>query len=460
VRLSLRTLLAYGCPGLPLAALGLPLYVYLPGYYADELGLGLTAVGAVLLTARLFDVFSDPIIGAISDRYHIRGTRRKGLIVLGVPILMLGIEFLFRPLASISAWYLFFWSMLSYLGWTLIALPYSAWGAELSSNYHERARITVSREGFVIVGTLGAAAAPALFGDQQAVAETLNLLATALWVLIPLTVLIAVRLVPERSVGAPAVQWLQGVRLMRKNGPFLRLIAAYVLNGVSSGLPATLFILFVANVLNAPKWTGPLLVLYFAAGVLSLPVWLRLAHIWGKHRTWAASMLWACGVFVWVPFLGQGDVVLFAVICVLSGLSLGVDLALPASIQADVIDLDTLNGGGERAGLFFGLWGMATKLAFALAVGIAFPLLDLANFVPGEANTASALLTLAFLYGGLPVLLKLASVTLVWNFPLDKQAHTAIQDRMARANEEDSQNYETINTADVYEHEPNGVRKH
>ena len=60
----------------------MPLYVYLPGYYADELGLGLSAVGAILLIARLFDVFSDPIVGAISDRYHIRHTRRKGLMVL------------------------------------------------------------------------------------------------------------------------------------------------------------------------------------------------------------------------------------------------------------------------------------------------------------------------------------------------------------------------------------------
>ncbi len=433
VKLSPRTLLAYGCPGLPLAALGLPLYVYLPGYYAEELGLGLSAVGAVLLIARLFDVFSDPIIGAISDRYRIRQTRRKGLIFLGVPVLMLGIEFLFRPGASVSVWYLFTWSMISYLGWTMIALPYSAWGAELSDDYHERARITTSREGFVIVGTLAAAAAPALFGDQQAVKETLNLLATTLWILIPLTVLIVVWSVPERSVDAPAVKWLQGIRLMRDNAPFLRLIAAYVLNGVSSGLPATLFILFVTNVLAAPQWTGPLLVLYFAAGVLSLPIWLRLARAWGKHRTWAASMLWACGVFVWVPFLGHGDVMLFALICVLSGLSLGVDLALPASIQADVIDLDTLNGGGERAGLFFGLWGMATKLAFALAVGIAFPLLDFAGFNPGEANSESALLTLAFLYGGLPVLLKLVSVTLVWNFPLDKHAHIDIRKRMTRS---------------------------
>ena len=101
---------------------------------------------------------------------------------------------------------------------------------------------------------------------------------------------------------------------------------------------------------------------------------------------------------------------------------------------------------------------MATKLAFALAVGIAFPLLDLANFVPGEENTEGALLTLAFLYGGLPVLLKLASVTLVWNFPLDKQAHIEIRNRMKRALEGNHHNLTVMEG--VYDHGLNGVRKH
>ena len=65
---SFGRLLAYGLPGLPLAALLLPLYIFLPAFYADDLGLGFTAVGAILLVARLSDVATDPLIGALSDR--------------------------------------------------------------------------------------------------------------------------------------------------------------------------------------------------------------------------------------------------------------------------------------------------------------------------------------------------------------------------------------------------------
>lgn len=433
-------LVAYGLPGLPLAALGLPLYIYLPNYYAEQLGLGLATVGGILLAARLFDMVSDPLAGVISDAWKLNPYRRKSMMVAGVPLLLLGSWYLLIPGAAVNSGYLLTWSLVTYLGWTLIALPYTAWGAELSADYHERSRITACREAFVIVGTLCAAALPALFSETDAIQRTLQTLAGALWLVLPLAVLAALVCVPERrAMSSAASRTLspgQGLRLLFDNRPFLRLMVAYVLNGIANGLPATLFVLFVGSVLQVSQWIGPLLVIYFAAGVISLPGWLWLSRRWGKHRAWSASMLWACAVFIWVPLLGPGDLAAFVIICVLSGLSLGVDLALPAAMQADIVDLDTLNGGGERAGLYFGLWSMATKLALALAVGIAFPLLEFSGFNTGGESSASALLTLGLLYGVAPVVIKLIAVALVWRFPLDQvrqQQNTLAIDAARRA---------------------------
>jgi Na+/melibiose symporter-like transporter len=117
-------------------------------------------------------------------------------------------------------------------------------------------------------------------------------------------------------------------------------------------------------------------------------------------------------------------------ICLLSGLSLGADLVLPASIQADVVDLDRLQTGQQRTGLFFAVWSMSTKLALALAVGLAFPVLALAGFAPGAANTPGALTTLAVLYGLAPVLIKLAATALVWNFPITAAAQAELRRRI------------------------------
>jgi glycoside/pentoside/hexuronide:cation symporter, GPH family len=426
-RVRASVLLAYGLPGLPLAVLGLPLYVYLPAFYAETFGLGLAAVGAALLVARLFDVLTDPLIGHLSDHTRSRLGRRRTWILAGAPLLLVGATLLFVPVGTPGIAYLLVLSLLTYLGWTLVALPYTAWGAELSPHYHQRSRIAASREGFVIAGTLLAAAAPVLLGHGQNTAATLASLSIWLWLLIPVSLAVLFVRVQEPARRRAPVAWSEGWLILAGNRPFKRLLLAYVLNGTANALPATLFLLFTGHVLGAPDMAGMLLLIYFAAGVLSLPLWLRLARTTSKHRAWTISMLWACAVFLWVPFLSEGQIWAFAVICLLSGLSLGVDLALPSAIQADVVDLDTARGGGERAGVFFGLWGMATKLALALAVGIAFPLLQLAGFEAGAENSPGALLWLALLYAGLPVLLKFAALALMWRFPIDAGSHAHLR---------------------------------
>jgi len=190
-----------------------------------------------------------------------------------------------------------------------------------------------------------------------------------------------------------------------------RLMAAYLINNLANALPATLFLFFVELVLHAPEMTGKLLLLYFAAGLLALPLWTLLARRIGKRRSWMLSMFLASGAFVFVPFLGSGDTVWFTLICLLSGFSLGADMALPAAIQSDAAHAAEADG-VRVAGLFFGLWSMLTKLALALAVGIAFGTLGAVGFDP-EAASSQALTTLSLLYGGLPVALKLLSLFLL-----------------------------------------------
>jgi Na+/melibiose symporter-like transporter len=428
-RLPLGRLAAYGAPGLPMAILGLPLFVFLPTFYAEHTGIGLAMVGFILLGARLFDVITDPLVGYASDR--IRGRfRRRSLMLVGAPILLLSVEMLFRPGEGVGALYLFVFSALVYLGWTLFALPYFAWGAEISSDYHERSRISAWREGFVVAGTVIAASLPAVLGLQNDAGASLGALATLFWWLLPVGLLLLLLFVPERPGQLAPVAWRHGLTLLRSNRPFRRLVLAWGCNGTANAIPATLFLLFITHVLQAPEHAGPLLLVYFGVGIAALPAWLLLARRLGKHRVWTLSMILASSFFVWVPFLGPGDVIWFYLITVLTGLSLGVDLALPAAMQADVIDQDTADGGGERAGLFFGLWGMATKLALALAVGISFPLLGLVGFSTEGGNTSDALLVLALTYAALPVVFKLAAMALIWRFPIDESVQRQLRTRI------------------------------
>ena len=425
-----RTLL-YGLPALPLAVMGIPMYLFLPGFYGQTLGL--TAVGVALLVARLWDVITDPLIGSLGDRINTRWGRRRPLIAAGTPILLVSAWALFQPPEGVTLSYLLLWGLAAYLGWTMISLPYTAWGAELSTDYDQRANLTASREGFALFGTLVAIAWPAIMGTGQADAATLSSLAWFLVIVLPPIMLLTLRTVPERPVTPHPIGWRAGWQLLRANRPFLRLLLAYLMNGMANGLPAALFTLFVAHVLLAESWTGILLLAYFIAGIVALPGWLWISRRIGKHRAWALSMLWTSLIFIAVPFLGPGDTWAFLAICLLSGVGVAVDMALPAAIQADLVDLDTAAGGGQRTGLYFGIWNMATKLALALAVGIAFPLLELSGFDATNIDDRSGTFALALFYGAIPIAFKVAAVSLMWNFPHDRAAQAATRARVIDA---------------------------
>ncbi|NNE84707.1 MAG: MFS transporter [Alphaproteobacteria bacterium] len=424
--LSRWQLVAYGLPGLPLAILLLPLFVTVPTFYADDLGLGFATVGAVLFFARIWDVVTDPMIGALSDRTRSRFGRRRPWLALGAPILMAGAWVLFRPPLDVGWVYLLAATLLLYLGGTMIMLPYTAWAAELSAHHHERSRIAAAREAAIIAGTASAIAIPASIGLDRA--SAMDATAILLIVLVPLSVFIAVTCLPDpQSRPVRPRRWTLAFAQLRQNRPFRQLISAYFVNGIAYGLPATLFLLYVEHVLRKPDWAWGLLIIYFASAMLALPIWLVISRRVGKRATWIAAMALAATAFWPAAFLGSGDVGWFIAICVFTGIPLGAELVMPPSMQADVVDFDTEQTGDKRAGTFFGLWGVATKIPLAIAVGIAFPVLEFIGFTgSGGQNSASSVFVLAALYGFLPVPFKIVAIGLVWRYELDKRAHDRI----------------------------------
>lgn len=187
-----------------------------------------------------------------------------------------------------------------------------------------------------------------------------------------------------------------------------RLFVAFIINNLANAFPATLFLFFVEFVLGAKEQTGILLLVYFLSGVFALPLWLWIAKKKGKKTAWILSMGLASSVFFFVPFLEVGDVLYFGIICVLSGMSLGADMALPAALQSDVAR-QTQEQGNHLGGVLFGFWALLTKLAFALAIGIAFGILELVNF-DTESPTETSLHVLALLYAWVPVGLKAIAI--------------------------------------------------
>ncbi len=386
--------------------LGLPLYVFLPAYYADSLGFGLAAVGLALMLARVWDVLLDPLIGYASD--WVPGKhRRKTLMVLGFAPFIVALYFLLIPSPNSGLGTLYWAAFLGFAGWSLVILPYQSLGAEADPTPRGRTRLASAREGMGLVGILLAASLPILWPNDPA--TVLRAVFYFVAIGLPLALLLLLRFVPERPILARPLN-LSALWPLGKNPALRRLLAAVFLNNLANGIPAALFVLYVNHHLNAPNALGGLMLLYFGVGILALPAWVWLAQRIGSQRAWGISIVLAGLSFAVVPLLAAGQVLAFALICALSGLSLGADLALPAALQGDLAAVDAAENRTDRTGLFFGLFGLISKLALASATGLAFGLLALSGFTPGTTHTAP----LAWLYGGLPVFFKLFAGWLVW----------------------------------------------
>ncbi|KSV85397.1 hypothetical protein N184_33365 [Sinorhizobium sp. GL28] len=433
VRTRAVTLVIYALPALPLAALALPLFVIVPTFYSEVMGLPVAAVGGVLFAIRVLDAASDPMFGWLADRWHGVGGRRRGFFLASIPLTACAAFMLFWPPQSVGLAYLFLWGGLLSLGFTWTSLPYTAWGAELSNDYAERTRIAAFREGSTLFGTLTAISLPFVVGPTVTDGvEGLETIAILVAVLLPITGLAAFVFVPEPvNRSTRDVNIVQSLLLMTKNRPFLRLIVAFLLNGFANAVPATLFLYFVSDRLGAPDWRGPLLLVYFACAILGVPLAVKTASRWGKHKAWSGAMIATCAIFAISGFLGDGDLVAFGAICVCTGLLLGFDLVLPPSMQADVIDNDTAVSGSQRSGMYFAAWALATKLSLAAAVGVVFPLLSVFGFDPAqERSPPDALKGLSMLYAWLPIVPKLAAIGLMWRFPIDRVAQRELLDRI------------------------------
>ena len=184
-----------------------------------------------------------------------------------------------------------------------------------------------------------------------------------------------------------------------------------MVNGVASAVPATLVLFFIRDRLQLPAHEPLFLFSYFAAGALSMLLWVRAVARFGLARSWLAGMLLAIAAFIWAVALGPGDLIGFTLVCVASGLALGADLALPGAMLAGVIQ--KAGHAGQAEGAYFGWWNFAIKLNLALAAGLALPLLGQLGYAPGSRDNG-ALVALALAYGLLPCALKLVAAALLY----------------------------------------------
>jgi glycoside/pentoside/hexuronide:cation symporter, GPH family len=396
----------YGFMGLPLAFVALPLYVHLPNYYATQFGMSLALLGVLLLVARVFDAVTDPLLGRLTDRgFGVSNARVRHMAAVAGVLLVLGMTGLWFPMVSsayLPAW-LLGGMLLTTAAYSQLQISHQSWAARLGGTEGWRTRIVAWREGYALVGVVLASVLPSMVGWSGwltvfVVAIVLGLYG---W---------SRALQPTRaaSTAPPASMLLPWQRPL-----FKKLMWVFVLSGMASAMPATLVLFFIQDLLQARAWEPLFLSLYFVSAAASMPLWVRAVRHVGLARAWLGGMLLAVVTFVWAGTLGAGDVVAYAVICALSGLALGADLAIPTALLAGIIGQH--NDQGHAEGAYFGWWNLASKLNLALAAGVALPMLGFLGYSPGLSDP-SGLQALTLAYAVLPCVLKLIAAVALYRF--------------------------------------------
>ena len=432
-RLGPGRIVRYSLPSLVTSVTALPMALFVPAFYADDLGMPLASVGVAIALSRLLDVVTDPLIGKLSDRLRLPIGRRKPWMVLGLPLFSVSLWKVFVPDQAVTPAYLLGWSALLYLGFTMIDLPHRAWGAELSTDYDERSRITSWREGLSTAGQVLLLVVLVWLGTYgvKDAAEQLRSVALVVIVALPILTAVCVLTVPEgepEGFAHEARSAWAGLALVARNPAFLRMMGCVLFFVSGVAIQGSLHRLVLADVMRDESRFTLMILLENVATLAGVPLWLAVSVRIGKHRALLAAALW---IAVWsLPLvaLREGDTTVMIAMVVIRGSSFASILFLANSIAADVIDVDTLVSVEQSTGLYFAVWGMVTKLSLALGVLLGTTLPAAFGYDPSsDVATLPVQAWLMAIYGGVPAILMAVGALFLRHFPITRERHDEVR---------------------------------
>jgi len=426
----------YGLPYLGYSIATLPVVAFIPAFYSSERGLSLAAVGLMIALTRATDAITDPLVGWVSDRLKTPIGRRKPVIIGGLPLLCLAAWMLFVPPEEASLTYVFIWAALLYFAFTLVDLPFKAFGAEISPHYDERAELAGWREGLGLAGTmlgLMAAAYVSLslgggLGDQLFIMAFIAIIAT------PILFSITLSLLREPDVFDQPTQdrtAFAKMRLIWRNGPFRSLLfLSFILLATEFGASA-LKALVLEHVFLNTEIFPVLLLCELIAMVASIPFWLYFSRRYSKHQVLAVAVIWGGSMSLLIPFVAGSSLNIFFTFAILKATSIGAVTVLTNGIAADVIDIDAARTGETRTGVYFALWGMVNKGAVGMGILVATNLPALLGYQI-EGDTVEGAWTLLWTFGLMPAIGFLIVAPVFWSWPLTRERQARIRAAIER----------------------------
>ncbi|NPV85787.1 MAG: MFS transporter [Anaerolineae bacterium] len=438
-KLSLKTKLFYGIGDVGNAIVNSSIQFFLLIYYTDGALLPPALVGSALLLGKIWDAVNDPLLGWFSDRTTSKrfGKRRVfmifGAIPLGISIMLLW--FVPRGLSGLG---IFLWVALTFIVfdtlWTFTNVPYYSLSSELTEDYDERSSLTSLRMTLAVPAYLvGAALTPAIVGLFASKYSGYGFIGVLYGVIASAALLISASGLREKADIAENISSLSVWKALKhsfQNKPFVRLMVAYLVMNLSFALIKTLMAYFLTYQLGMEKQVPLVMGLLLLVVALSLFGWKKLSEKWDKGPAYALGMAIGALAVGSSFFLPHSSTPLIYAIAVVAGVGFASNWVFPWSMIPDIVDFDRVETGEYRSGMYFGIWGVITKISEAIAIAGSGWLLALFGYIPNIEQSADTLFGIRLFFGPLPALFILLVLPLLIWHPINRKTHLSVRMRL------------------------------
>ena len=423
-RLTAWQLVSYGLLSMPLAMAGLVLLTYVPTFYAIDMGLGLGLVGGLIAGGRILDILTDPLIGHLSDSTRSRLGPRKPWMIAGIAGFCISLWLLLVPPQDAGVLYLVLIGGAYFLCFTLLDVPYSAVGLEISPHVDERSVLAGAKSGFQIAGAILAGSLPLLLAASAS--DSLPTIAAITIGLAAFGFVLFFTFVPHRdsAVAQPRVGFVTALKLAAGEHRFTKLVSVFFIIQMANAFFTGLAVLYITYIVKAPELAGLFFGLMFLSTALFLPLWLAIAKRVGKAKCWQAGIVISMLAFLATPFVGEGDVIAVCIMFALLGSTFGCDAVMPTSMLADISFEQEQQDGNRLSGVYLAIKNGVSKLSFVAPMGLAFPVLGYFNFESAGNYDGQILFVFMIFFALLPIALKVIGMIMLRRGGIDSVPET------------------------------------
>jgi GPH family glycoside/pentoside/hexuronide:cation symporter len=407
-------------------------------FYTDAAMVLPALAGNALLIGKIWDAVNDPLFGWLTDRSNAKIGRRRIFMLFGAIPLGISIALLWFVPQGVSRMLTFIWIALTFIlfdtMWTLTNVPYYALTSELTDDYDERSALTTTRMVMAVPAyMIGVALTPVIVGFFALERSGWGFIGILYGSICALVLIISALGLRERQKvmepKAKANVW-GSIKTALSNKPFQRLCIAYFVINLAFALVKTLMAYYLEYQLLMKEQVSLVMGLMLICVTASLPCWKWLSQKLDKGPSYALGM--ALGALaVGLSFMLKPEGAWWiSILAVLPGVGFGSQWIFPWAMVADVVDYDRVNSGEFRSGMYYGVWGLATKFSEALALAGVGWMLTGFGCVANVSQNARSLFGIRLFFGPIPAIVMLVMLPLLIWYPITRKKHAEIRRKL------------------------------